>query len=299
MVHFAAIVRDDGNYAAQRHIIDGKEHLAQKVDRYGDGPTYQYCILSSSDKTAADDVVSALFSFPVGNVPGLIARIYAVPNDACSTGIELFQEANGTVTVRVGGNDALRCESAEWSKPCPPEPADTNLQLHRGVRNNIGGSYDRECLVRLSWTARGYGSPVSSLDVTYKFSDIPYQSSKVALGVNAAVALLNARTLELTMYVRTEPSLPRVAVLRWGANFTASHGPLEVVELQNAIEFASRELKDRDKRNTLIRLRELAAIDSALRLYEPKGGPVRVRCNTVSDASSGHKQVTTCNYTSR
>jgi hypothetical protein len=236
----------------------------------------------------------------VSNVQGPIARIYAVPKGECATGIELFQEANGTVTVRVGGNDAPRCESATWSKPCSPEPADTNLQLQRGVWNTRGGSYERECLVRLTWGASDYGRPVSYLKVTYKFSEMPYQSSKVTLGINATSALLRARTLELTMYVRTEPSFPRVAVLRWGANITASNEHLEVVELQKAVEFASRELKERDKRNTLSRLREFAAINSASAHYEPNGGPVRVRCtNTVSDVSSGRKQVTACNYTSR
>ena len=294
MVHFAVVVRDGSGVGAQRHIIDGKEHRGA-LARYGDGTTYQYCLLSSSDSTAADDVVSALLSFPVSTVAGPIARIYAVPKDECATGIEIFQEANETLTVRVGGNDAVRCPSAAWSKPCPPEQADTNLGLRGGVgvKYSNKGSYERECLVRLTWAAKDYGSPASYLKVTYRFPDQPYQTSEVALGVNAALALLRAQTLELTMHVRAEPSFPRVAVLRWGARRSASNVDLQVDELQKAVEFARGEVND--GRNTLTRLGALAAVDSADYYYRQiyRGKP-QVRCTLP--AQSGRKVVTSCTY---
>ncbi len=306
MVHFAAIVREGRSVAEQRHIIAGQEYRSP-VARYGDGATYQYCILSSSDKTAADDVVSALFSFPVSNVPGLIARIYAVPKDECATGIELFQESNETVTVRVGGNDALRCQSAEWSKPCPPEPQDTNLQLQGGVGYRRKSSHERECVVLLSWRAISGASVTSKLHVTYKFPDKPYQTSIVQLSPNTATALLNARTLELALFVRGDPSFPRIAVLRWGARDRENYEQ-EAAELRSAITLISRanlstnNFTDVRVTNALERFETLAGVGLAdfyyTNLPRPSGKPASVLCTTTeSTISSGRKLVTSCHET--
>jgi hypothetical protein len=310
MVHFAAVVREGRSVAEQRLTIAGQEYRSS-VARYGDGATYQYCILSSSDKTAADDVVSALFSFPVSNVPGLIARIYAVPKDECATGIELFQEANETVTVRVGGNDALRCQSAEWSKPCPPEPQDTNLQLQGGVGYRRKSSHERECVVRLSWRAIANAAEArvtSKLHVTYKFPDKPYQTSIVHLSPNTATALLNARTLELTLLVRADPSFPRIAVLRWGARDGERADEQEAAELRSAITLISRanlstnNFTDVRVTNALERFETLAGVGLADLYYtnlpRPSGKPASVLCTTTeSTVSSGRKLVTSCHET--
>jgi hypothetical protein len=311
MVHFAAVIRDglrEGrSVAEQRHIIAGKEYRSS-VARYGDGATYQYCILSSSDRTTADDVVSALFSFPVSNVPGLIARIYAVPKDECSTGIELFQEANETVTVRVGGNDALRCPSAEWSKPCPPEPQDSNLQLQGGVGQKRGSAHERECVVLLSWRAIARASVTSKLHVTYQFPNMPYQTSIVHLSPNTATAMLNARTLELTLFVRGDPLFPRIAVLRWGAREGERADEQEAAELRSATTLISGANWDKYKftddrvLKAITRFVTLAGVGLADLYYtnlpRTSGKRASVLCTTTeSTISSGRKLVTSCHET--
>ena len=303
---FAAIVRPESSSVAVQKVAG---HPPFDVARGGDNSTYQYCVFYSDDKGSGNDVVSALLSFPVVATPGPVARIYAVPKYECATGIEIFQESQGKLTVRVGGNDATRfeCESKKklTGSACPREP-DSDLELRGSGDHSKKASHQRECVVRLSWNAKAKSDGNASyLLMTYQFPEMPYQTSFVNLSPNAAIALLNARVLELTMYAAVDRAFPRIAALRWGARGTGNEELREIEHLKKATELARQRVQplnlgnftDYRVSNALKaagRFELLAEVLWAHTFYANKfeGKGNLVQCTTQD--SSGNRVITTC-----